>query len=67
MEVIHDWPDAESVAILSAIRRAAAISATVLVIENVLPDNEVDQRGQTSDIIMLGVTRRQRADAEPVE
>jgi C-methyltransferase len=56
MEVIHDWPDAECGAILSAIRRAAASGATVLVIENVLPDDEIDPRGQTLDVIMLAVT-----------
>ena len=56
MEVIHDWGDAECVAILSAIRRAAAPGATVLVVENVLPDEGIDPRGQTLDVIMLAVT-----------
>ncbi len=56
MEVIHDWPDADAVAILSAIRRAAAPGATVLVIENVVPDEDVDPRGQILDVIMLAVT-----------
>ncbi len=56
MEVIHDWGDAECVAILTAIRRAAAPGATVLVVENVLPDEGIDPRGQTLDVIMLAVT-----------
>jgi hypothetical protein len=56
MEVIHDWTDAECVAILSAIRRAASPGATVLVIEDVLPDDQVDARSQTLDVIMLCVT-----------
>lgn len=56
MEVIHDWPDAECVAILSAIRRAAAPGASLLVLENVLPEEESDPRGQTLDVIMLAVT-----------
>jgi hypothetical protein len=56
MEVIHDWGDAESVAILSAIRRAAAPAATVLVVENVLPDEGADPRGHTLDVLMLAVT-----------
>jgi C-methyltransferase len=56
MEVIHDWADAECVAILSAIRRAASAGATVLVIEDVLPDEQADPRSQTLDVIMLSVT-----------
>ena len=56
MEVIHDWGNAECVAILSRIRRAAAPGATVLVVENVLPDEGIDPRGQTLDVIMLAVT-----------
>jgi C-methyltransferase len=56
MEILHDWADAESVAILSAIRRAAAPGATVLVVENVLADAPSDPRGRTLDVIMLAVT-----------
>jgi hypothetical protein len=56
MEVIHDWPDAESAAILSAIRRAASPGARVLIVENVLGDFESDPRGHTLDVIMLAVT-----------
>ncbi len=56
MEVIHDWPDAESVAILSAIRRAAPPGATVLIIEDVLDEEQVDARARTLDAVMLAVT-----------
>jgi C-methyltransferase len=56
MEVIHDWGDTECVAILSAIRRAASPGATVLVIEDVMPDEQADSRSQTLDVIMLSVT-----------
>jgi len=56
MEVIHDWPDAEAAAILTAIRRAASPDARVLIVENVLNDVEADPRGHTLDIIMLAVT-----------
>ena len=38
MEVLHDRPDAECLAILSAIRRAARRAATVLVVESVVGD-----------------------------
>lgn len=56
MEVIHDWADAEAVAILGAIRRAAPPGATVLVIESVIADEQADPRAQTLDVIMLYVT-----------
>jgi hypothetical protein len=56
MEVIHNWPDAECVGILRAIRAAAGTGAKVLVIENVLPENGGDPRCQTLDIIMLAMT-----------
>ncbi len=56
MDILHDWPDGECVAILSAIRRAAARDATVLVIEDVLADADADLHGHTHDVIMLAVT-----------
>lgn len=55
MEVIHDWADAEAVAILSAIRRAASPGATVLIIEGVVGELP-DPRVQTLDVVMLAVT-----------
>ncbi len=65
MEVIHDWADADAIAILSAIARAAAPGAKVLVIENVLTDETPDPRGQTLDLIMLAVTGgRERTASE---
>ena len=56
MEVIHDWGDRECMEILSAIRLAGSAGATVLVIEDVLPDEQADPRSQTLDVIMLSVT-----------
>lgn len=56
MEVIHDWPDAEAAAVLTAVRRAASPGARVLIIENVLDDTSLDPRGHTLDIIMLACT-----------
>jgi C-methyltransferase len=56
MEVVHDWPDEECVAILSAIRRAAEPGATVLVVENILREDEPDPHGRILDIVMLAVT-----------
>jgi C-methyltransferase len=56
MEVLHDWTDEKCRAILSAIRRAAARGAKVLVIENVLADDKPDVRGHILDVIMLATT-----------
>ncbi len=56
MEVIHDWADAEAVAIFGAIRRAALPDATVLIIEGVVDEEQADPRVQTLDIVMLAVT-----------
>ena len=56
MDVMHDWPDAECLAILSAIRRAAARGAIVLVVESILPEDGPDVRARTLDIIMLAVS-----------
>ena len=56
MEVLHDWPDAETAAILSAVRRAASPGARVVIIENVLVDVAADPRGHTLDVIMLSIT-----------
>jgi O-methyltransferase len=56
MEVLHDWPDSEAVAILRAIRRAAAPGASVLIIEDVLPEEQADPRARTLDVLMLMVT-----------
>ena len=64
MDVIHDWADAEALAILTAIRRAAMDDAKVLLIEGILPEN-LDPGSLTIDVIMLAVTGgRERTDAE---
>jgi C-methyltransferase len=56
MEIIHAWPDAECLTILSAVRRAAAPGAKVLVIETILHDHEPDPRGRMLDVIMLAIS-----------
>ncbi|KAA1426443.1 methyltransferase [Nocardioides antri] len=68
MEVLHDWPDAETAAILGAVRRAASPGARVLIIENVLVDAGADRRGHTLDVIMLAITGgRERTGDELAE
>jgi C-methyltransferase len=64
MDVIHDWADAEALAILTVIRRAAMDDTRVLLIEGLLPEN-LDPGSLTIDVIMLAVTGgRERTDAE---
>lgn len=55
MEVIHDWADVESVAILSAIRRAAPPHAKVLLIETMIPEDTGPDWSKTLDILMLAL------------
>jgi C-methyltransferase len=65
MEIMHDWADAECLAILSAVRRAAAPGARVLVIETILHDTEPDPRGRMLDVIMLAISGgRERTASE---
>jgi hypothetical protein len=65
MEVIHDWSDKESAAILSAVRRAAPAHAKLLAIESIVRDESRPNWPQMLDINMLTlVTGRQRTIAE---
>lgn len=67
MEVIHDWGDDESVAILRAIRKAAPPNARVLVIEAIVPPSPGPDWSKTLDIHMLtllGGKQRTRAEYE---
>lgn len=51
--ILHDWEDAESVAILGAIRRVIPLDGVLLVVERVVgPPNE-DLEGKLSDLHML--------------
>lgn len=67
MEVIHDWGDAESVAILRAIRRAAPSHSKVLLIEQIIPDDPGPHWAKMLDIHMLtllGGKQRTRQEYE---
>lgn len=67
MEVIHDWADAESVAILKAIRRAAPSHAKLLLIETMIPNDPGPDWSKTLDILMLtliGGKQRTRLEYE---
>lgn len=67
MEVIHDWGDEESVAILQAIRRAAPSHAKVLLIEQIIPNDPGPHWSKMLDIHMLtlvGGKQRTRQEYE---
>jgi hypothetical protein len=53
MEVIHDWADEESLAIFKAIRRAAKPGATLLVVEQLIPNDSRPHWSKMLDIHML--------------
>jgi hypothetical protein len=65
MEVIHDWADAESVAILKAIRKAARPRATLLLIEQIVPEGDGPHWTKLLDIHMMAFfAARQRTRQE---
>ncbi len=67
MEILHDWGDQESQAILGAIRRAAPAGARLLVIEAIVPDHPGPDWSKMLDIHMLtllGGRQRTRQEYE---
>lgn len=65
MEVLHAWGDTDAVAILRAIRQAASAHATLLVIEQMIPDDPGPHWAKTLDIHMLALLGgRQRSQQE---
>jgi O-methyltransferase len=65
MEIIHDWADEESVAILQAVRWAAPSHAKVLLIETLVPDDPGPDWSKMLDIHMLALLGgRQRTRQE---
>jgi hypothetical protein len=53
MNIIHDWADAESSKILSAIRRDMPQHARVLLIESVVPSSPEPHLSKELDIVMM--------------
>lgn len=65
MEVIHDWGDPESIAILGAVRRSAKKGSTLLLIEEIIPDDPGPHWAKLLDIYMLTLAGgKQRTLAE---
>jgi hypothetical protein len=65
MNIVHDWDDDQSRAILSAVAHAGRpAGATVLVIETVMPEGPEDHWAKTLDVLMLAVTEgKERTEA----
>lgn len=55
MEVIHAFGDADALKILQAIRHAAQMKATLLVIEQMIPENSEPHWTKTLDVHMLAL------------
>ena len=65
MQVIHDWSDEESAAILSAIRRAAPAHAKLLLIEAIVPEDADPSWIKMLDIFMMVIlTGKERTRRE---
>lgn len=65
MEVIHAWDDADALAILKAVRRAARAGATLLVVEQMIPEGAGPHWAKTLDLHMLALLGgRQRSRRE---
>ena len=53
MNVIHDWSDEESVAILKAVRKAASVQSRLLLMETPLPESGQADLPLAVDILMM--------------
>jgi hypothetical protein len=56
MSVIHDWNDAESIAILKAVRKSAPKGAHLLLCELLLPEHSGSPYALMMDVSMLAIT-----------
>lgn len=54
--VLHDWADAQAVAILRNVRRVAPKHAEVLLLESILPEGPEPHHAKVLDIVMLILT-----------
>jgi ubiquinone/menaquinone biosynthesis C-methylase UbiE len=54
--VLHDWTDAEAIAILRNCRRAISQKGRLLIVEAVLPEGDTPHHGKLMDLLMLAVT-----------
>lgn len=54
--ILHDWKDAEAIAILKNIRRAIQPGGRVAIVESVVPEELVPSLGRALDISMMAIT-----------
>lgn len=63
--IIHDWSDEDALRILGTLRKAAKLSARVMIIEWLIPDTPEFNFGKWSDIgMMAALGGRERTKAE---
>jgi hypothetical protein len=55
MNIIHDWPDSESINILSGIRKSMPQHARALIIETVVPPTPEPHLSKELDIVMMAI------------
>jgi 2-polyprenyl-3-methyl-5-hydroxy-6-metoxy-1,4-benzoquinol methylase len=67
MEVIHDWSDERSTAILKAVRSAARPGAKVLLIESIVAETPGPSWPKILDLWMLAIGGKQRTQSEYAE
>jgi hypothetical protein len=63
--IVHDWNDAEAIALLRAVRRAIPAGGRLLVVDAVLPDDDSPHFGKVLDLTMMAMlTGRERTAKE---
>jgi hypothetical protein len=65
MEIVHDWPDNEALAIVQSVRRVAPSHARLLLVEQMIADGPGPDWAKTIDIHMMALNGgRQRTRSE---
>ncbi len=54
--ILHDWPDEKAATILANCRKSIKEGGTLLIRENVLPEQNAEEKATELDVIMLAVT-----------
>jgi C-methyltransferase len=67
MDVLHDWPDEQCIAILQAIRRSARLDSTLLIVEGIVAEQAADPGSATLDVIMLAPTGGRERTADQLD
>lgn len=62
--VLHDWNDESCLRILDSIAAAAGTGARLLVIEGVVPEDDLPHASKMMDLTMLGITTGQERGCE---